>query len=260
MCMSGAETRRALGEDDWPLLVINTPLSDESGIDLAIDAASHTATSVLMLVKAELADQVQAQLENYGVFVVAKPVARPLFDQAIRYAAVLRNRLMTVCAEKAKLEKKLADVRVIDRAKCLLIQYRGMTEEQAHRAIEKAGNGHAADARRRRPDGHQSLRRIITCGRQKCVCRFFDGKSLAFLPQVMLNCKVGKFAKALFCFNRPQSPARTRSFHFLYRRNLSLWRSRLLPSLAAPTLANPLFQPNRRKAYLHRGVYPRRDP
>jgi len=45
MCMSGAETRRALGEDDWPLLVINTPLSDESGIDLAIDAASHTATS-----------------------------------------------------------------------------------------------------------------------------------------------------------------------------------------------------------------------
>ncbi|MEI3426153.1 MAG: hypothetical protein V8R10_05925 [Christensenellales bacterium] len=125
MCMSGAETRRALGEDDWPLLVINTPLSDESGIDLAIDAASHTATSVLMLVKAELADQVQAQLENYGVFVVAKPVARPLFDQAIRYAAVLRNRLMTVCAEKAKLEKKLADVRVIDRAKCLLIQYRG---------------------------------------------------------------------------------------------------------------------------------------
>ena len=136
MCMSGAETRRALGEDDWPLLVINTPLSDESGIDLAIDAASHTATSVLMLVKAELADQVQAQLENYGVFVVAKPVARPLFDQAIRYAAVLRNRLMTVCAEKAKLEKKLADVRVIDRAKCLLIQYRGLTEEQAHRAIE----------------------------------------------------------------------------------------------------------------------------
>ena len=111
MCMSGAETRRALGEDDWPLLVINTPLSDESGIDLAIDAASHTATSVLMLVKAELADQVQAQLENYGVFVVAKPVARPLFDQAIRYAAVLRNRLMTACAEKAKLEKKLADLK-----------------------------------------------------------------------------------------------------------------------------------------------------
>ena len=64
-------------------------------------------------------------------------VSRPLFDQAIRYAAVLRNRLMTVCAEKAKLEKKLADVRVIDRAKCLLIQYRGLTEEQAHRAIEK---------------------------------------------------------------------------------------------------------------------------
>lgn len=26
---------------------------------------------------------------------------------------------------------------MVDRAKCLLIQYRGLTEEQAHRAIEK---------------------------------------------------------------------------------------------------------------------------
>ena len=137
VCQSGAETHRALGETDWSLLIINTPLSDESGIDLAIDAATNTAACVLMLVKAELADQVQMQMENYGVFVVAKPVARPLFDQAVRYAAVMRNRLMAVCAEKAKLEKKLADVRIIDRAKCLLIQYRGMTEEQAHRAIEK---------------------------------------------------------------------------------------------------------------------------
>lgn len=180
MCMSGAETRRALGEDDWPLLVINTPLSDESGIDLAIDATSHTATSVLMLVKAELADQVQAQLENYGVFVVAKPVARPLFDQAIRYAAVLRNRLMTVCAEKAKLEKKLADVRVVDRAKCLLIQYRGLTEEQAHRAIEKR---QWTRGRRASPSPRRSS--IITTNNHLRQTKirlplFFDGKSLAF--------------------------------------------------------------------------------
>ena len=136
-CQSGAETRRALGENDYSLLIINTPLSDESGIDLAVDAAARCLTGVLLLVKAELADQVQEQLSDAGVFVVAKPVARPLFDQAMRYAAVLRNRLMSVCAEKEKLEKKLTDVRVVDRAKCLLIQYCGMTEEQAHRAIEK---------------------------------------------------------------------------------------------------------------------------
>lgn len=137
VCLSGAETRRALGEGDYSLLIINTPLSDESGIELAADAAAHAMTGVLLLVKAELAEQVQEQLASDGVFVVPKPVARPLFDQAMRYAAVLRNRLMQVMAEKAKLEKKLADVRVVDRAKCLLIQYCGMTEEQAHRAIEK---------------------------------------------------------------------------------------------------------------------------
>ena len=34
-------------------------------------------------------------------------------------------------------EQKIQDIRTIDRAKCLLIQYSGMSEEQAHRYLEK---------------------------------------------------------------------------------------------------------------------------
>lgn len=52
---------------------------------------------------------------------------------------------------------------------------------------------------------------------------------------------MGKFAKALFCFNRPQSLARTRSFHFLYRRNLPLWRSRLVAIVGRPNVGKSTF-------------------
>ncbi len=137
IAQNGAETRRLLGEREWSFIVINTPLNDESGIDLSIDAADRTSAGVLLLVKAELAEVVQARLEGDGVLVIAKPVARPMFDQAMHCAAVSRSRLLKVCAEKTKLEKKLAEIRVIDRAKCLLIQYQSLTEEQAHRYIEK---------------------------------------------------------------------------------------------------------------------------
>lgn len=137
MCQSGSEARRLRNEADWSLILINTPLNDESGLELAMELAEQTMAAVLLLVKAELADTVMARVEQSGVMVVAKPVSRPLFEQAERFAMAARNRLTALHAENERLEKKLAEQRLIDRAKCVLIQYLGMTEQQAHRHIEK---------------------------------------------------------------------------------------------------------------------------
>ena len=43
-----------------------------------------------------------------------------------------------------KLQKKIEEIRLVDRAKCALIQYLNMTEATAHRYIEKQ----AMDTRR----------------------------------------------------------------------------------------------------------------
>jgi response regulator NasT len=44
---------------------------------------------------------------------------------------------MTLENENNKLQKKIEAIRLVDRAKCVLIQYLNMTEPQAHRYIEK---------------------------------------------------------------------------------------------------------------------------
>lgn len=136
-CSSGGTLRRALAEKEYGLILINTPLADESGLDLALQLAHDTVSAVILLVKAELADQVASRVEEHGVLVVAKPVMRPLFDQAMRCGLAARNRMLALQAENRRLEKKLAEQRVVDRAKCLLIQYEGYTEEEAHRHLEK---------------------------------------------------------------------------------------------------------------------------
>ena len=48
-----------------------------------------------------------------------------------------RSRLTALRRENMRLEKKVEEMRLVDRAKCALIQYRGMTEQQAHRYLEK---------------------------------------------------------------------------------------------------------------------------
>lgn len=133
----GMEARRAFAEGEWAVVVINTPLGDESGVELALEMAHKSASVVLLLVKAELAESVTMRVKDDGVLVLPKPVIRPMFEQALDFAMGMRIRLLSVHAENARLERKLKELQVISRAKCLLIERRGMTEDQAHRCLEK---------------------------------------------------------------------------------------------------------------------------
>lgn len=137
LAASGSEARRLLLQEGFDLVVVNTPLSDEFGSEFAIAATESTAAGVLLLVKHEIADDVAARVEDYGVAVVGKPLNRLLFHQAVKLANASRRRLANLANENVRLQYKIEEIRLVDRAKCVLIQYLNMTETQAHRYIEK---------------------------------------------------------------------------------------------------------------------------
>lgn len=134
---NGAEARRTLIENDYDLVVINAPLTDEFGHELAIRATEDTTSAVVLITKAEIADQVSSKVENYGVLVVTKPINRLMFFQAVKLACATRQRLLGFQNENVKLQNKIEEIRLVDRAKCALIQYLSYTEQQAHRYVEK---------------------------------------------------------------------------------------------------------------------------
>ena len=139
---SGAEARRALLDGIFDIVLINTPLPDEFGHELAQAAAHETAAGVLLLVKSEQADAVSELVEADGVFVLPKPLSRPLFFQALRMVRAVHARLDGLQKENQRLQSRIQDIRLVDRAKCILIELRGMTEPEAHAYIEQqAMNG-----------------------------------------------------------------------------------------------------------------------
>lgn len=137
VCRTGGEVRRAMVDGAFSLFILNAPLTDENGLELAREAASSTTAGVILLVKADVIDMVAARMEECGVLVISRPVVRQLFDQALRFSLAARHRLIRLQSENERLEKKLAEQRLIDRAKCVLMQYLSMSEEQAHRYLEK---------------------------------------------------------------------------------------------------------------------------
>jgi response regulator NasT len=133
---SAGEARRLLLKRDYDLVIINTLLRDESGERLSCDIASKGVSQVILVVKNEYFDAVSAVCENDGVLTIAKPVNKTVFWSVLMLAKSAHNQLRRVQEENLRLRQKIEDIRVVDRAKSLLIS-QGMREQEAHRYIEK---------------------------------------------------------------------------------------------------------------------------
>ena len=150
---SGAEARRRMLAESFELILVNAPLPDEFGHELCADAARQTDAGVMLLAKAAASDELLAPLNGEGVLVVPKPFSAALFLQAVHMAAASNHRLQRLRAENDRLQQKMAELRLTGRAKCLLVQHRGMTEAEAHRYLEKT----AMDTRRSRAQVAQDV-------------------------------------------------------------------------------------------------------
>lgn len=135
--MNGGEARRRLAEKEYDLAVVNTPLRDEFGTDLACRIAETTAAGVALLVKADRVAEVNAQAESSGVFVLGKPLSRSMFQYTMRMMGAMERRLQLLKGENARLQQRIEEIRLVDRAKLVLIECLKMSEENAHHYIER---------------------------------------------------------------------------------------------------------------------------
>ncbi len=150
---SAAEARRRMMETDFELIVVNAPLPDEFGHELCIDAVEKTDAGVVFLVKAAAAEQMTAAVSECGVLLLSKPFSTALFLQVIHMAAASSHRLLRLRQENARLQDKIAQIRLVSRAKCCLVEREKLTEAEAHRYIEKR----AMDTRRDRAEIAQEI-------------------------------------------------------------------------------------------------------
>lgn len=74
--------------------------------------------------------------ENLNKFDAVLIPSKKLID-SFKIPADNQKELDFLKFQNQKLQNKLEEIRLIDRAKCVLIQYLNMTEQQAHRYIEK---------------------------------------------------------------------------------------------------------------------------
>ena len=147
ICDTG-QARRLLMRDSFDIVIINSPLGDDEGYELALDVAESTNSGVMLAVRAEVYDETRYRVDGAGVFTVPKPISPSMFQAALALVCATRRRLSALEEENKKLRRKIDELRTIDRAKWALISAEGMSESEAHIYIEKG----AMDKRMTRMD------------------------------------------------------------------------------------------------------------
>jgi AmiR/NasT family two-component response regulator len=143
---SGNDARRCINQTEYELIVINTPLTDEFGHEFSIKAAECSNSGIILICKSDIS-------EDVSVCVVPKPVNKVVFHQSVRLVSATRSRMLGLQNENFKLQTKIEEIRLVNRAKCCLIQYLKFSEPQAHRYIEKQ----AMDTRQTRKEVAQRI-------------------------------------------------------------------------------------------------------
>lgn len=149
---SAGEARRCLIESSFDIMFINSPLPDDFGVELAFDY-SELPMGIIIMVKEDIYNRVSYDVENEGIITLQKPNSRQAIYSTVKLMAAVSAKLKRLDKKNQTLQEKMADIRIINHAKWLLIENKDMTEEEAHKYIEKK----AMDSRRSKRETAQEV-------------------------------------------------------------------------------------------------------
>ena len=144
---SAAAARRELSARAYDFVIINSPLSDDFGLKLAMDLCANKYCVPLLLVRSDSYAEVKDKATHHGVFTLQKPTSSQIISQGLSWMAAARERLRSMEQKSATVEEKMEEIRLVNRAKWLLIENLKMTEADAHHYIEKQAMDRCASRR-----------------------------------------------------------------------------------------------------------------
>lgn len=134
---SVSAARRAVAEKAFDFVIINASLTDDGSIPFAEDLAVSRQTVVLVLIHPERFEEAYVKLVRHGVFLLQKPVSRLILETVSGWLISARERIRMTEKQSLSIEEKMREIRLVNRAKWLLISELKMSEPDAHRFIEK---------------------------------------------------------------------------------------------------------------------------
>ncbi|MDR0986818.1 MAG: ANTAR domain-containing protein [Ruminococcus sp.] len=123
--------------DGYDIVIFNLPLEGRFGLDEAAAVAKKDDTFVLCAVPAKNIEKVIERVGDSGIMLVTKPFSASAFELTVRNVVKMVDKTLRVRGKLIEAETKIADIKLIERAKFVLSKTLSLTEAEAHRYIQK---------------------------------------------------------------------------------------------------------------------------
>lgn len=131
------DAKRILMTNNISAIIINCPLKDEYGLDFATELSSKQNCAVLVFVNSEFLEKAKEKCQQTSVLLLGKPTSAEIISNTLPLLLGLAKKLKSILRESPENKDKTEQLKLQGHAKLILISSFGMSEEQAHKYIEK---------------------------------------------------------------------------------------------------------------------------
>ena len=133
----GGSLRELFAEHSYDIALLVLPFEDRFGADTAAFLGKSYDTQTIAFVPSKHYDDVCSRLAKSGILILPKSSPRTQIINALRNAVHTKEKLDGLRDEKRTLTEMVNEMKLVNRAKCVLIEYLRISEKEAHRQMQK---------------------------------------------------------------------------------------------------------------------------
>lgn len=119
------------------LVILNRQLPGRDGLEVAKTITEHRVAPVLLVTELDQQDELIESLKHWTFSYITKPVDEINLFPAIEVCLASFKKVCQLEQENRKLKQTIETRKLMDKAKGLLVEFKGMTEQQAFKHIQK---------------------------------------------------------------------------------------------------------------------------
>lgn len=137
ICISGNEAIRKVRTLKPALLLANYELTDTTGFEVAKIIAGNNLCAVILLTDDAQKGYVESRTRDLDIVCLNRPVSRAVLLNSVELIIKSRIRIQKLEAELNEMKINLETRKQVDKAKGLLMEKSGLSEQEAYRRIQK---------------------------------------------------------------------------------------------------------------------------
>ena len=130
------DAKKILLTNEIDAVIINAPLTEGFGIDFALECITKRNIAVLMFIPNELYEPATHKVSSAGILTLPKSTTNETVIQSLILLKSTATKLQRLSVSSSE-NSEVKELRILTAAKMLLISALGMSEEQAHKYIER---------------------------------------------------------------------------------------------------------------------------